>query len=74
MQKAATISRFQLIWKGGAGKIPVGAAGSHPGPHSSPLGCLKHPLQAGRKSFWKGPVTHTLSCLSGLALRLPFNR
>lgn len=30
-QRAATISKFQLIWKGGAEKIPVGVACGHPG-------------------------------------------
>lgn len=34
-QRAAAMSRFQLIWEGGAGEIPVGVAG-HPGLVSHP--------------------------------------
>lgn len=60
MQRAATISRFQLIWKGGAGKIPVGAAGGHPPgliPH--PWAAFGTPPRAVRKSPWKGLMTHS---------------
>lgn len=74
MQRAATISRFRLIWKGGAGKIPEGVADSHPGLISHSWAAFA-PAQAGRKSPWKGSVTHGFFIsLSGLGPRLPFNR
>lgn len=48
VQRTATISRFQLIWKGGAGRIPVGAAGGHPG-------LIPHPRAAfSTPTSWRG--------------------
>lgn len=76
MLRAATISRFRLIWKGGAEKIPVGVAGGHPGLLSHPWAAIAaQTLQAAWKSPWKGPMTRGYFInLSGLGPRLPFNR
>ena len=51
MLRAATISRFRLIWKGGKGqgRFQWGLP-QPPRPHFSPLGCPGHPTRAGKKS------------------------
>lgn len=55
MQRAATISRFQLIWKGGAGKIPVGVAGGHPGLISHPWAAFGTPYKLEGKAPGRNP-------------------
>lgn len=69
--RAATISRFRFIWKGGKGqgRFQWGLP-QPPRPHFSPLGCPGHPTRAGKKS---GRAYDTLT-LSHPDLRLPFNR
>lgn len=55
MQRAATISRFRLIWKGGAGKIPVGVAGGHPGLISHPWAAFGTPYKLEGKAPGRSP-------------------
>lgn len=56
--RAATISRFQLIWEGGAGKIPVGVAGGHPGLVSHPWAAFGTPYKLEGRAG-EEPRTHS---------------
>ena len=60
--RAATISRFRLIWKGGrkGREDSSGGCGGHPGPISHPWAALGTPLELERKVRGRAYDTHLL--------------